>query len=305
VSATNEKYIYENRSGYVVQVGRETIAWKRTLPEAIKVRDAFLHGDETGVRIAVLDIETTPILAYVWGLFDQNIAHGQIKEDWYILSVAWKWMGEDQGYVKGLCDYPGYVSGSDCEEQLVNLIHEILDEADFVVAHNGVRFDVKKINARFLEYGLPPSTPFKTIDTLRICRSAFGLTSNRLDFISKFLHGPGKIKHQGFDTWLGCMAGDPEMWELMLKYNLVDILELEKVYLAVRGWDKSHPNVTHNRNGGVLSCPTCGGTDLEELDRQAYATVLGYKAFKCRSCGQNVRSRKAEKGNPDLLVTVK
>ena len=35
----------------------------------------------TGPKILIVDIETAPIVAQVWGLFDQNVGLNQIAQD--------------------------------------------------------------------------------------------------------------------------------------------------------------------------------------------------------------------------------
>src|SRR5271165_7266283 len=47
-------------------------------------------------KILVLDIETSPIVSYTWGLFDQNIGLEQIVQESNILSVAVKWLGDNR-----------------------------------------------------------------------------------------------------------------------------------------------------------------------------------------------------------------
>ena len=46
------------------------------------------------MNILLLDIETSPVVAWVWGLRDQNVGLNMIKEDWYVLSWAAKWLGD-------------------------------------------------------------------------------------------------------------------------------------------------------------------------------------------------------------------
>ena len=62
----------------------------------------------TGPRILLYDLETSPILGYVWTLWKTNVI--EVVEDWYLLSAAWQWYGEDQihfarkakGYANGV-----------------------------------------------------------------------------------------------------------------------------------------------------------------------------------------------------------
>ena len=49
-----------------------------------------------GPKILCFDIETLPLESYTWGLFDQNVGLNQIKTDWAALSIAAKWLGEDE-----------------------------------------------------------------------------------------------------------------------------------------------------------------------------------------------------------------
>ena len=83
---------------------------------------------------------------------------------------------------------------------------EILDEADIIIAHNGDRFDLRKIKARFLSNGIMPPMPYKTIDTLKVARKEFALTSNKQDYITKLLGVQEKLDTD-FQLWVDCMDG--------------------------------------------------------------------------------------------------
>ena len=48
------------------------------------------------MKTLLLDIETAPNLAYVWGIWEQNISTGQIVDSSYILCWAAKWLGEKE-----------------------------------------------------------------------------------------------------------------------------------------------------------------------------------------------------------------
>jgi len=45
-------------------------------------------------RVLIFDIETSPMVAYVWGRRDQNVALNQIKDEWYVIAWAAKWLGD-------------------------------------------------------------------------------------------------------------------------------------------------------------------------------------------------------------------
>ena len=51
----------------------------------------LLEPPAGGPAILVYDIETAPAKVFTWAAYDQNII--DIEEDWYVLSVAYRWVG--------------------------------------------------------------------------------------------------------------------------------------------------------------------------------------------------------------------
>lgn len=231
------------------------------------------------MRILLLDIETRPILAYVWGIWKQNVGLNQIEEDWSILTYAAKWYGEDE-YV--LYDT---AKGQKDDVSLLESLWGLLDEADVVVAHNGERFDVPKINARFLKAGFMPPSPYKQIDTLKVAKRQFRLTSNRLDYIAKYLGFEGKMETGGMQLWIDCMEDKAEAWDTMLEYNIKDVDILEWVYETLRPWIWNHPNVALYDDNEETRCPVCGSNHIH-FRGYAYTPVGKYRRFVCLDCGK-------------------
>ena len=48
------------------------------------------------MKILLLDIESSPNTAHVWGLWQQNVSINQLMESSYVLCYAAKWLGEDE-----------------------------------------------------------------------------------------------------------------------------------------------------------------------------------------------------------------
>ena len=174
-------------------------------------------------KIVYLDIETFANVAYTWGIYEQDII-GK-KEEWFILSYAYKVEGEKAVHVVSLPDFPGYKKNMGDDSELVRKLWKLFDEADVIVAHNA-DFDVKKSCARFLYHGLPPPSPFKTLCTKKLAKSRFKMDSNKLDHIGEYTGMGRKIKHEGFDLWLKCRDGDMKAWGRMCKYNKQDVVLL-------------------------------------------------------------------------------
>lgn len=246
--------------------------------------------DTTPPRTLFIDIETAAIEAKVWGLYDQNIALNQISQDWFILSYAARFLGEesmhylDQRYSKPIKD----------DRQLVEGIHYLLSRADIVIGHNIDRFDAKKINARFLKYGMDPLIHYQTIDTLKIARKFFALTSNKLEYLAKFLGCSGlKSNHgkfPGMELWDQCMDGNVEAFEEMEQYNKMDVVVLEEVYQKLVKYDpRIGLQAFHKR-------PTCSCGGQEFIKDGTTTTKQGmFYIFRCTTC------RKPFKGKENLI----
>jgi hypothetical protein len=221
----------------------------------------------------LLDCETTPNLGYTWGKYEQNVI--AFVKEWEILTIAWKWLGENHTYAVGRYTHT--------ELEILDKIHRELCKADIVIAHNGDAFDLKKLNARFIYHGLNAPEPYKSIDTLKVARKHFAFTSNKLADLGKHLGLGDKIDTGGFELWEKCIAGDLRAFNKMLAYNKQDVVLLEKIYLKLRPYMTNHPNVN------VLDetsdcCPTCGSFKIQ---KRGFGLTVGgkYQRYQCTSCG--------------------
>lgn len=188
-------------------------------------------------RILILDIETRPALAYVWGVWQQNIGTHQIVEDKAMISWAAKWHGSTEVF---------YGDHRDVGGAWLDQLWHLLDEAEAVVHYNGYSFDVPHIQQEFLLAGWSPPSGFHQIDLLKTMRTEFNFTSNKLDNIATQLDIGQKVEHEGFALWVKCMAEDPEAWKRMKRYNIQDVKLTETLFDRVLPWLKS-PNLPKKR----------------------------------------------------------
>lgn len=231
----------------------------------------------TPSRIVLLDIETAPSLGWVWGKWQQNVI--DFKTNWYILSFAWKELGKPGVTIKGLCDYPNYLKNKEDDRALCQDLWEVLDGADIIIAHNGDDFDFLKSNTRFVTHRMPPPTPYKSVDTLKIARNKFKFDSNKLDELGRYLGLGRKLATTGYKLWLACMAGDLKAWALMKKYNGQDVNLLERVYMVLRPWATNHANV----NQGKQNCPKCSSSRVQRRG-WSYTALRKKQRYQCTSC---------------------
>jgi hypothetical protein len=213
-------------------------------------------------------------------MWEQNVI--DFKKDWYMLSFSVKWAGARSVHTHALPDYPLYKRDKENDRALVKDFWRVLNEADVVIAHNGDAFDLKKGNTRFVQHGLRPPAPFRSIDTLKIARRYFKFDSNKLNDLGRSLRVGRKLPHTGKHLWFGCMAGHPQSWKTMKRYNARDVLLLERVYLKLRPWAQGHPDARlyHDRDG----CPTCQSNNVQRRG-VAVSKALRYHRFQCLECG--------------------
>lgn len=249
-------------------------------------------------RILVLDIETAPALAFIWRLFKENVGVNQLAANSEMMSYAAKWLGEDAViYDDARHDIN--------DARIVEGLSKLLEEADFVVAHNGRKFDLRQIRGRAVLLGIKPFPPVKVIDTFEIAKKEFGFLSNSLAFLTKAFGVEEKLAHKkfpGFELWAECIKGNMEAWEEMRIYNIGDIISLEQVYLKMRGWATDHPNVAVFMEATEKAiCPKCGSDHLQK--RGFHRTnVSTYQRFSCNDCGGWSRSRFSEGPIPDHIT---
>ena len=230
-------------------------------------------------RILLIDIETSPLISYTWGLYEQNVI--ERISTFTILSVAYKWIGKPTKVIA--CDVKP-------EFELLTSLHKLLSQAQIVVAHNGDSFDIKKINTRFIIHKISPPSPYITIDTKKVAKNCAAFDSNSLNNLGIDMGEGEKIKHRGFDMWKGCMAGNKHDWNDMKRYNKQDVDLLEKIYLRLRPWMRNHPNLANNE-----ACPKCQSTEFQSRGIGFYGTGSAYRRYQCNKCHGWFRSTISEK----------
>jgi len=233
------------------------------------------------MKILTLDIETSPLLADVWGLWKQNVSLNQLRESGYVICFAAKWLDK-----KGTIFFKG--------GDVPFAAWDLLSSADAVITYNGDSFDLPYLNAMILDAELNPPLPYKSIDLLSVVKKKFRYPSNKLEYVAKRLGIGGKVKHEGHELWQKCMAGDVNAWKKMEKYNRQDVLLTEKLYKTLLPWITNHPNMgLYDQHDDRPVCTNCGSTDLVKKGMQM--TQVGvYQRYNCKNCGTHLRGRYTE-----------
>ena len=241
------------------------------------------------MKILLLDIETSPNTAHVWGLWQQNVSINQLMESSYVLCYAAKWLGEEDIYFDSVHQSK--------PKPMLKGIHGLLDEADAVIHYNGTKFDIPTLNKEFLLSKLLPPSPYKQIDLLRVVRSNFRFPSNKLDYVSQRLNLGSQHAHEGHSLWVKCMNGDKDAWKRMEEYNIQDVVLLESLYNELLPWIKNAPN--RNLYQDIAGCPTCGSSNLQKRGT-AISTTGSYQRYQCKSCGSWSQGTKSIKKSVEV-----
>lgn len=241
------------------------------------------------VKILVFDIETSPMVAYVWARWKQNVYLEQTISEWFMLCWAAKWIG---GEMMSDCVTPEEAVSED-DKRITKSLWMLLNEADIVIAHNGSKFDIPKMNSRFAVHGIKPPTPYRQIDTKVVAAKQFGFSSNKLDALAGYFG----IRHKdntNFDLWKRCVSGDKEALDYMRNYNIGDVEILEKVYFKLRPWIKNHPNISLYIESDEERCPYCGSHNLNDTGTYSYTQVSKFSNVRCEDCDGIARRRVSE-----------
>lgn len=227
------------------------------------------------MKILFLDLETTPNLAHVWGLWNQNIAISQLVAPTDVICFGARWYGSKQVIFRSI--------HHDGRKAMLDEMHRVMDEADIIVGWNSQSFDIKHMHREFLQHGYTPPSPHKDLDLMRVVKQQFRMPSNKLDYVAQLLNVGKKTPHTGFQLWLDCMAGDDKAWRLMKKYQLQDVNLLVDLYEHLKPWIKTGPNIAAHLER-LIGCRNCGSTSL-----QSRGTIVNgkgrYQRFRCNDCG--------------------
>jgi len=254
-------------------------------------------------KLISIDIETAPMTVHSWSLWNSFTKLDHIVKDWFIMAFA----GVDD---KGEIFYAD-IKESGTEKSVLRVAWSVLDSYEIIVGHNIDKFDLKKLNARFLFHGFEPPSPYLTIDTLKVLKKNFALTSNKLEYAVKHLGLEEKMTNRQFNghsLWTSCLLeGNEEAWKEMKEYNIQDAKITLDLYNKLKAWIPNHPNLTliegdENNDEESIRCPRCNSGSLV---RRGYRfTKTGkYQRYRCAECGGWCRSRFSEKKGKGLLTT--
>ena len=255
---------------------------------------------KTEPKILYYDLELSPTKGYVWSRFKQFLSNDQILSEFFLLTHSYVW---NDGDVQGL-RLTGREALEENDECIVDQAWHLLHNCDILVGHNLRRFDSKKLNARFAQYGYKAPSPYKIIDTLEICKKKFAFPSNKLNDVCQYLGIGVKADTGGFQCWKDACAGSDEALEHMLTYNKQDVHLTRELYKKLRGYDNNAVNVAVMCDNVGSLCTSCGSDNISVVEGKfAYTPNSKYQVYECGECKTHLRST-SHVGKRNSLVRV-
>jgi hypothetical protein len=229
----------------------------------------------------------------------EYIPHEMMIQDWSVLCWGAKWLFEQEIFGQTVTPKE---SMERKDESILGEMWNLIDQADIIVTQNGIQFDLKKLNSRFLLAGYNPPSKYLNVDTLKVSREVFGWSYNRLDFLgAKF--GIGKKSDMELEDWIRCSEGSQEHLTKMFDYCKRDVAPLlEDVYLRMLPWIPNHPNLNIYTSNDKNVCTHCESSDLQWGEK--YPTPQGmWNGWRCNSCGAIGRGKGKEHKIKSAQVT--
>lgn len=213
----------------------------------------------TPAKIMIYDIETSRITAKVWWTGKQYVGHHQLTNEPKIISVSWKWVGEEK--VHSLT----WDKNKSDQEMMEKFLKEY-NKADMVIGQNNDRFDNRWVNARAAKYDLDVNTMIRSFDIMKENKQKFRLPSYAMKYLCKYFDVEQKLEHEGIIMWDKIEDGTPEeqkeYLQKMVDYNIGDIISTEALYVRLRKYfgHKMHFGVA---NGELkFTCPDTGSPNV-------------------------------------------
>lgn len=213
-------------------------------------------------KVLVYDIETSRVKADVWNSGKQYINHTQLRTHTTIISIAWKWVGQDEVYSLTW-------DKNHCDKKMLKEFLKSYNTASMVVGQNNNSFDNKLINTRAAYHKMHVDRFVKSFDIYRMAKRYFRLPSYSMAYMAKYFGLTLKQSHEGIWMWemieYGTKEEQKEYLQKMVDYNKGDIITTEELYLTLKPYFASVTNKAVASGLDKWVCPVSGSTNVKLL----------------------------------------
>lgn len=203
----------------------------------------------------------------------QPMRHQNIYQRPFLISMQWAW---GDGEVQSICS-----DGKD-DLRVVKKAALLFEKADYVIMHNGDRFDWPSILDRMIYHRLPPISEPVFVDTLKMARK-LKAPSRSLDYLTYNYELVRKQKPEQGDWLEASLKGNKAAIKRIEKYGMGDIPTLRSLYHTLA------PYVKNKVNMGIGAerpcCTNCGSVNVNKEKSRRTATGLKQQ-WHCQDCGK-------------------
>jgi uncharacterized protein YprB with RNaseH-like and TPR domain len=221
-----------------------------------------LRTNVSNDRVLVYDIETCRVKVDTWWTGKQYINHKQLRSQAKIISIAWKWLGEDE--VHSLT-----WDNNQCDKKMLVSFLKEYNKASMVVGQNNNSFDNKWINTRAAYHKLHVDRFVKSFDIYRMAKRYFRLPSFSMAYMAEYFGLTLKQSHEGIHMWdmveYGTKEQQKEYLQKMVDYNKGDIVTTEELYLTLKPYFASVTNNAVSSGLPKWCCPITGSREVKLL----------------------------------------
>ena len=255
-------------------------------------------------KILVYDIETTPVLAWIWRCGDQVVRHAQLHKDLNetkVICVTYRWLHEKKA--KALV----FDIKKQCDKKVIKEFDKLIDEADIILGKNNTKFDDKHINMRRFRHGLDPKPEWsrKSDDLERWMRRHFNMQSYALDYFDKICGGEGKIS-MSLPDWIDIVSYKTNKSKAlkslrkMVKYGKKDADDTAELIKQVQPY--IIPKFNHAAYHGDHRCTNCGSQNIYRNGTQLIGNTLKQR-WACKDHGGHAGYTTIKKNGTDSKIT--
>lgn len=246
-----------------------------------------LNGIREGVRnkILILDVERLPgITRQFWwdrgDLKNKYIHYESVERLPRTTIVCAKWYDSPDVIELAEWDKGG-------RKRFLREVHRLMAQADTIVGHFITGADLPWLaNDLHVEANLPPLPPFKTIDTLKAIRKAFGKGApfKSLDAFCKIVGIEGKTDVYDPRAMERAVTEKSESdRQRLVSYCAGDVIATQALLDWLIPYLPNPPALFVDGKDSLTVCHRCGH-DTKPIPRRYVANVLTYSMRRCTSC---------------------
>lgn len=139
--------------------------------------------------------------------------------------------------------YPSWYRNRANDKEIVRDVAEELEKHAIIIAHYGSKFDIPFMRAKMVKHGMAPLSPKYALDTWRIAKNNFQVSSRRLQNLVHFFDIGEKGSVDGTLWMEAAYNGSKEALDKIVEHNIIDCEVLEKLGCISFMYTKSIPRM--------------------------------------------------------------